>query len=47
MLILHMCTIKTEISDGETPDILDACPKVRGFTLINFSRASFDKDASA
>ena len=39
-----MWTIKTEMSDGVTPEIREACPKVRGFIFINFSRASFDKE---
>ena len=41
-----MYTIKTDISEGETPEILEACPKVLGFIFINFSRASFDSDIS-
>lgn len=39
-----MWTIKTEMSEGDTPDIRDAWPKVRGFIFINFSRASFESD---
>lgn len=39
-----MCIIKTEISDGDTPEIREACPNVLGFILINFSRASLDRD---
>jgi hypothetical protein len=34
------------MSEGETPEILEACPNVLGFILNNFSRASFDKDKS-
>ena len=41
---LEICTIKTEMSDGETPEMRDACPKVRGFIFISFSLASFDKE---
>ncbi len=37
-------TSNTEISLGETPDILLACPIVSGFILVSFSRASEDKD---
>ena len=32
--------IKTEISAGETPLILDAWPRVSGFTLLSFWQAS-------
>jgi len=39
-----MWTIITEISDGETPEIRDACPKVRGLIFISFSRASFESE---
>jgi hypothetical protein len=31
------------ISAGLTPPILAACPIVKGWTLFNFSLASFDK----
>ncbi len=34
----------TDMSDGETPEMREAWPKVRGFIFINFSRASFDRD---
>jgi len=33
-------TNRTEISAGETPDILDACPIDSGFCLFNFCLAS-------
>jgi hypothetical protein len=36
------CTKSIDISAGETPLILDACPIVEGFTLLSFSRASLD-----
>lgn len=39
-------TIKIEISEGVIPDILEACPIVLGLTLVNFSRASFDKEVN-
>ena len=32
-----------EISEGVTPEILDACPIERGFILESFSLASVDK----
>lgn len=41
-----MYTINTLISEGETPEILDAWPRVRGFTFTNFSRASIDNEVS-
>lgn len=41
-----MCTIKTDISDGETPEIREAWPKVLGFIFMSFSRASFDKETN-
>ena len=31
---------KTEMSEGETPGIRDACPKVDGFKRLSFSLAS-------
>ena len=46
MSYLLICTIKTDISDGDTPEILDACPKVLGFIFNNFSLASFDREES-
>ncbi len=43
--ILHQerpqCTIKTDISPGLTPEIRDACPRVSGLNVVNFSLASF------
>lgn len=39
-----MCTIKTLISEGVTPDIRDAWPKVRGLIFRSFSRASIYND---
>ena len=43
---LFMCTIKTEISEGETPEMREACPNVRGFIFRSFSLASFDKESN-
>jgi hypothetical protein len=40
-------TTKTEISAGETPLILLACPRVAGLILESFSRASKDSEGSA
>ena len=37
-------TINTEISEGDTPLILDACPIVFGFIFESFSLASDDND---
>jgi hypothetical protein len=34
------------MSEGVIPEILDACPIVLGLILVNFSRASIDKDVS-
>ena len=36
-------TIKTDISEGETPEIREACPIVEGLILESFSLASDDK----
>lgn len=33
-------TIRTAISAGETPDILDACPRLNGRMFASFSLAS-------
>ena len=41
---LDMWTIKTEMSDGETPEMRDAWPNVRGLIFISFSRASFESE---
>lgn len=37
-------TRRTEISEGETPEIREACPIVRGFILDNFCLASEERD---
>ncbi len=34
------------MSDGDTPEMREAWPKVRGFIFINFSRASFDNETN-
>ncbi len=39
-----ICTIKMEISEGETPLMRLACPNVRGLTRANFWRASLERD---
>jgi hypothetical protein len=41
-----MCTIKTLISAGDTPEILDACPSVLGFTFNSFCLASIDSEVN-
>ena len=38
---------KTEISDGETHEMREACPRVLGFIFISFSLASFDNDTKS
>ncbi len=39
-------TISIEMSAGETPAILDACPSDLGFILLSFSRASKERAVS-
>ena len=41
-----MCTIKTLISAGDTPEILEAWPKVLGFTFKSFWRASIESEVN-
>lgn len=41
---LDKCTIKTDMSEGDTPEILDAWPRVLGLIFISFSRASLESD---
>lgn len=38
--LLFSQTINTAISAGDTPDMRDACPKLSGFILSSFCRAS-------
>ena len=40
VLTVSNTIISTEISDGETPEILDACPTECGCTAFNFCTAS-------
>jgi hypothetical protein len=40
-------TTRTDMSAGETPFILDACPMVAGLILLSFSRASNEREESA
>ena len=45
--LIYLAEIKTDrtaMSDGETPEILDACPRVSGFTKESFSLASRERD---
>ncbi len=44
LIYLPRKTNNTEISLGETPDILDACEMVTGLILDNFCFASIDID---
>ena len=39
-LNFSIATMRSEIAAGVTPEILEACPIVAGFTLVSFSSTS-------